>query len=425
VSKKTFVGFGFGPIQNALFLYEAYRTKNFSRFVVSEVDQSLVDAVRKNNGSYTINIARKDRIDQFKLEGIELFNPRVEDDRKKILEAIEHSDEMATALPSVSIFDLGKETSVAELLAKGISKRKSPLPTVIYTAENHNHAAEILQDVVAKKVSPETLNGVQFLNTVVGKMSGVIVDPAEIKNLKLATITPDLTRAVLVEEFNRILITKINLPGYKRGIEVYIEKPDLLPFEEAKLYGHNAIHALIAYLGDFKGLDNIAQAGKDKAIMEIAKKAFIEESGAALIKRHRELNDSLFTPAGYKAYAEDLLERMVNPNLNDLISRVGRDHVRKLGYDDRLYGTMRLALKYDGKPVNMALGAAAGVLSMIKRQASFDKPVANLPKTADELTLESLKSLLLGLWGDKADQHAQPMIDLTWQAVQRLKQQGI
>ena len=40
---KTCVGFGFGPIQSALFLYEAFKSGNFSRFVIAEVDQKTVD----------------------------------------------------------------------------------------------------------------------------------------------------------------------------------------------------------------------------------------------------------------------------------------------------------------------------------------------------------------------------------------------
>jgi mannitol-1-phosphate 5-dehydrogenase len=417
---KTYVGFGFGPIQNALFLFEAYRSKHFSRFVVAEVDPALVQAIRDNKGCYTVNIARKDRIDQFKVEGIELYNPREEKDLAKLIEAISVSDEMATALPSVNIFNLGNP-SVVDMIGRGLSKRTSPIPTIIYAAENNNHAAEILLDHLKQKVDPEKLKSLQVLNTVVGKMSGVITDPEEIKRLGLETLTPNFPRAVLVEEFNRILVTQITLPGYRRGIDVFIEKPDLLPFEEAKLYGHNAIHALIAYLADRKGMNTVADAGKDKGIMQIARKAFIEESGAALIHRYQSLGDSLFTPTGYEAYADDLLARMVNPNLNDLISRVGRDHVRKLGYEDRLYGTMHLALRYHLKPENLALGAAAGVLSMIKRQAGFDKPVPHLPRDPDGLTQVALKELLMGLWGGKADSCADLMIDLTWKAILRLK----
>ena len=41
----VFVGFGFGPIQSGLFLNEAFQSGNFSRLVVAEIDQNLVDAV--------------------------------------------------------------------------------------------------------------------------------------------------------------------------------------------------------------------------------------------------------------------------------------------------------------------------------------------------------------------------------------------
>jgi mannitol-1-phosphate 5-dehydrogenase len=417
---KTYFGFGFGPIQNALFLYEAFRSKNFSRFVVSEVDQKMVDAIRRNHGQYVVNIARRDRIDQSVVDGVELYNPQVEADRKILLEALAVSDEMATALPSVKIFNLGSP-SVVDLLAAGLDQRKHDFPTILYAAENHNHAAEILGDLLKEKLPAGKLKNFQILNTVIGKMSGVITDPAEIERLNLKTVTPDLPRAILVEEFNRILVSQVTLPNYTRGIDVFIEKPDLLPFEEAKLYGHNAIHALIAYLADSKGLNTIADAGKDNEIMAIARKAFIDESGAALIKKYASLGDSLFTPKGYEAYADDLLQRMTNPNLNDLISRVGRDHVRKLGFEDRIYGTMHLALQYGVEPKNMAMGAAAGVLSMIKRQAEFAQPVAHLPKSVSDLTKDSLETLLMGLWTGKADKFAKTMIDLTWQGLAKLR----
>jgi len=414
------VGFGFGPIQSALFLYEAYRTGNFSRFAVAEVDPALVKVVRDNGGRYTINIARKHRIDPFTVDGVELLNPRDERDQKSLVQAVAVSDEMATGLPSVNIYGLGSP-SVVDVLARGLDRRKEALPTVIYAAENNNHAAEILTDHLTKKLPAEKLAGVQVLNTVIGKMSGVITDAEEISRLGLKTVAPGFGRAVLVEEFNRILISKINLSGYPRGIGVFIEKPDLLPFEEAKLYGHNAIHALIAYLADLKSYNTIADAGRDRSIMDIARRAFIDESGAALIRRHAGLNDRLFTPEGYTEYADDLLERMVNPNLNDLVSRVGRDHVRKLGYDDRLYGTMRLALKYDVVPSNLALGAAAGLLSMVNRHDSIDPLPAHLPGDTAGLSKSAVRDLLMELWTGKADTGADRLIELTCEGLERVR----
>ena len=414
---KTFVGFGFGPIQSALFLYEAYRSGHFTRFVIAEVDAAIVQAVRSAGGRYTINIALPDRIEQATISGVELYNPAVPEDRHQILQAIAESEEMATSLPSVAFFDKGGETSVARALADGLSLRTAPRPTIIYAAENHNHAAELLHEAVARHCAPAALQSVQFLNTVIGKMSGVITDAATMAKLKLAPMTPATSKAVLVEEFNRILISQITLPGFRRGIDVFIEKPDLLPFEEAKLYGHNSIHALIAYLAAHRGLTTMSDAAAHPDIMATARAAFLDESGAALIRKYATLGDPLFTPAGYVAYADDLLLRIVRPTLNDLIARVTRDQVRKLGYDDRFFGTMRLALQYDIRPVHLARGAAAAVLSLLKQWDTLAQAVAVLPRPTDPLSRESLGQLLRAIWSTKAGPDAAALVDLTWEAL--------
>jgi len=169
-----------------------------------------------------------------------------------------------------------------------------------------------------------------------------------------------MNRAFLVEKFNRILITKIDLRGFKRGITVFEEKPDLLPFEEAKLYGHNATHALIGYLLRLRKAEFMSEAQKDKDLMTLARDAFLLESGKALCKKYAGL-DPLFTEKGYQAYTDDLLERMMNPHLRDSVERVTRDPRRKLGWDDRLVGTMRLALSKDTMPTRYAQGAAAAL----------------------------------------------------------------
>ena len=416
---KTFVGFGFGPIQSGLFLFEAHASGNFSRYVVAEVDESLVEGVRRNRGRCAVNVARRDRIERSKLDRIEIYDPRVPADRERIVAAVSESDEMATALPSVDFYDSGP-ASVARLAAEGLSRRTGDVSTIIYAAENHNRAAEILREKILAHARPAALSAVATLNTVIGKMSSVITDRAVISSMGLATITPEVQRAVLVEEFNRILISRIALAGFRRGIEVFIEKDDLLPFEEAKLYGHNAIHAVIAYLADLRGFETIAHAGRDAWIMSVARRAFIDESGAALVARHGRLGDPLFTPEGYREYAEDLLERMVRPTLNDLVWRVGRDHVRKLGYDDRLYGTMHLALEYGIEPKNLALGAAAAVLSLIKRQVSLGLSVPHLPRKAEDLTEGRLAKLLSGIWSGHAGPYAERLIALTWSALEAL-----
>lgn len=400
---RTFVGFGFGPIQSGLFLYEAYRSGNFSRFVVAEVDAALVQAVR-GHGSYTVNIATQAGIEQADVRGVELLDPRVPADRERLLDAIADADELATALPSVAFYDRG-EPSVASLLAAGVARRQPGRPGVLYAAENHNHAAELL-DAAVRPLG--TLGAIQPLNTVIGKMSGVIDDPDERERLGLRTLTPSTGKTVLVEAFNRILVSRVSVP-YRRAIPVFIEKPDLLPFEEAKLYGHNAIHALIGYLAARRGLTTMAQAAEHPDLMQWARDAFLLECGAALVRKHGQINDPLFTPDGFRTYADDLLRRMVNPYLNDRVDRVIRDPRRKLGPDDRLFGTMRLALSQRIEPTRMARGAAAALLHLSSLE---DHPLRSR---------EDLATLLRGIWGEQASPHDARLLDLAWSAVATLR----
>lgn len=373
MSDTTFVGIGFGAIQGGLFLYEAFRSGNFQRLVVAEVIPEVVAAVRRDGGRYQVNIATAGGLVQATVTGIEIFNPSVPADREQLLIAIRDAREIATALPSVDFFERGGEVSAAALLADGLALKNDASPrAVIYTAENHNHAAELLDAALDRRWSPRgdaVRRRIQCLNTVVGKMSGVVTDPVQMAAQNLAPIAPGLTRAFLVEEFNRILITRIRWSDFRRGIEVFIEKDDLLPFEEAKLYGHNATHALLGYLGKYKKCVYMTDAGNISAILAAARAAFIEESGAALCRKHSG-GDPLFTAGGYQAYADDLIRRMLNPHLRDTVERITRDPRRKLAWDDRLVGTMRLALNQDLCPRGYALGAAAALHALGAADAS-------------------------------------------------------
>jgi mannitol-1-phosphate 5-dehydrogenase len=376
-ASKTFVGFGFGAIQGGLFLCEAFRSGKFGRLVVAEVVPEVVAAVRRAEGRFRVNIATRTGIVVQEVTGIEILNPTVPADALALADALAEASEIATALPSVDFYQRG-EPSVAGLIAGAIQAklaRKDQPSAIVYTGENNNHAAEILQklcdhrlDEPARAAAPRS---VQFLNTVIGKMSGVVTAPEQIKAEGLACLVEGSPRALLVEEFNRILITQIRLPGFKRGIEAFIEKPDLLPFEEAKLYGHNAVHALMGYLAARQGCRFMSEAADDQALMKLAREAFLEESGTALIARYQGL-DPLFTATGYQAYADDLLERMTNPYLRDRIERVIRDTPRKLAWDDRLIGTMRLALDAGVTPRRFALGAAAALETLASPRGAAD-----------------------------------------------------
>jgi mannitol-1-phosphate 5-dehydrogenase len=416
--RRTYVGFGFGAIQAGLFLYEAFKSAAFCRLVVAEVLPEVVTTVRQAGGRFCVNVACSGRVEREQVGQVEIQDPASEPDRQLLVEAIADAAEIGTAIPSVGHYVSAGPGSLHRILAQGLrtkATRGGP-HAVVYTAENHNRAAEILESAVLAEVPSGERAGVrgrvQFLNTVIGKMSGVVSDSEELRTWGLATVTPGERRAFLVEVFNRILISKIrfgateNHRPFRRGIAVFEEKEDLRPFEEAKLYGHNATHALAAYLGALRGVSHMADLREIPGFLAFLRAAFIEESGSALVLRHAGV-DFLFTKEGYRRYADDLLARMTNPYLRDSVARVSRDPARKLGWDDRLIGTMRLALDEGVVPSRYALGAATALATM------------------DRSLLEgktSVEAVLSPLWrkSSPARHEKEAMLDLVEDGLRRL-----
>jgi len=256
------------------------------------------------------------------------------------------------------------------------------------------------------------------LNTVIGKMSRVVEDPEEISALDLTPITPELPRALLVEEFNQIEVTQSHLPGFMPGLRVFQEKADLLPFEEAKLYGHNAVHALMGYLAELRGYERLADLAGDDTIMSLAEQAILQESGAALRRKYADLDDPLFTEEGFRRYATDLLTRITNPFLADRTDRVIRNPLRKLQAKDRLFGTMSLAIDQGIEPVTMALGSLAALHYLVSGEADVEIPVS-LP-----LAPQDIAPLLNWVWSGEPPRHRDHVLSLlqaAWPAAEKLR----
>ena len=365
----TFVGFGFGPIQAGLFAYEAFRSGNFGRIVIAEVLPSAVQSLREGGGVFRINIAHADHVEAVDVGPIEVENPLVERDRDRLDAAVAEASEIATAVPSIRFYASGGPGSLHRVLARGLAARGGR-PTAVYAAENHNRAAAILEEAVLGEVpaglQDRVRQGTRFLDTVIGKMSAAIADPERQAEAGLRPINSRDPRAFLVEEFHRILISRVTFPadmGFRRGIEVFEEKEDLHPFEEAKLYGHNAVHALAGYLAALRGLVRLDEIREIPGAVEFIRAAFVDEAGAGL-RRKWAGADPLFTEPCFREHVDDLIARMLNPHLGDLVERITRDPERKLGWDDRLVGAMRLALAQGIEPRRFALGAAAAVATL-------------------------------------------------------------
>ena len=355
---STFVGIGLGPIQTGIFLAGAAKG-GFDRIVIAEVNDKLKEAVNAVH-SVTINIAAADHVYTETYERVEAYNPMIPAEREKLVAAAAEASELATALPSIKFFGAS-----AEWLKEGFA-REPQRTRFIYTAENNNHAAEALQAELG-----EGFPNTYCLNTVIGKMSGVV--PAA----ERTPLAPTAEVGHLVEEFKTIYISKC--PGIEnRKVQSLFVKDDLFPFEDAKLYGHNATHFLLGMLGKECGCEFMSELSKHPDLIAQARQAFLNESGAALLKKYGSLNDPLFTVDGFTAYVDGLLVRMVNPFLKDQVARITRDPERKLGWDDRSIGTMRLALSQGVSPVIFARGARLAALELAGNAAAARAKLAEL-----------------------------------------------
>ncbi len=364
---RRLVVFGFGPIGAGLFVYEAFRTGAYAPPLVVDVQPSLVDALRRNAGRFSLNVALADGVDIHDIGPVVPANPAGSGDRERIVAALADADVAATCLPGTAFYGRGDEASPARLLAEGLERRRRPEPLVLYAAENAVNAARALAAAIDASRPGSASARLDVRDTVIGKMSGVQADPAVIGQLGLARVTPSYPSAMLVEAFDAIRVSGpepgagagagfLDAPGFPTFVAV----ADLEPFEFAKLYGHNATHALGAFIGVHLGLRVFADLARVDGAMALLADAFERESGAALVRLFAGV-DPLFTEAGYRAYAQDLLARMTNPYLHDSIERAARDPLRKLGWDDRLVGTIRLCMSGGIEAPRYALGAAAGL----------------------------------------------------------------
>ncbi|MDD3153313.1 MAG: hypothetical protein PHS41_00480 [Victivallaceae bacterium] len=335
---KTFLGIGCGPIQTGIYVAGAAQG-HFDRIVLADVDTALVKAIR-SSGSITVNTAGRDAIVSDTYGKIEIYNPSVPEDLEKLTQAASEAIAINTALPAVSFYRFS-----APWLKAGFDRNPTGL-RYVYTSENCTVAASELQKLIGNY--PNTY----FLDTVIGKMSKVFASGES----DLPVLAPGYAKGHLVEAFSTIYTT--DAPGIEKvGIVNLFAKKDIYPFEEAKLYGHNASHFLLGILAAEKGCRYMSEAKKYPEVIELTRRALREECAPALCRKFAGV-DPYFEQKNYLEWAGELLERMTSDFLADSVDRVIRDLDRKLAWNDRVIGAIRLCLEMKVEPTILARGAA-------------------------------------------------------------------
>ena len=334
---KTFLGIGAGPIQTGIYVAGAAKG-GFDRIVLADVDKALVAAIQASK-SVTINTACADHIQTDVYKNIEIYDSTVPEQLEILKGVAAEAIAINTALPAVKFYP-------SCIWLKEAFERKPDGLRYVYTSENFTTAADELEKVLGK--FPNTY----YLDTVIGKMSKVFLAAES----PLPPLAPGYAKGHLVEEFCTIYTT--DAPGIdKVGIVGLYPKKDIYPFEEAKLFGHNASHFLLGVLAKQKGCASMSDTVKYPEIVELTRRALLEECGPALCKKFSGV-DEYFEPAVYNEWANELVRRMTSPLLSDSVDRVIRDIDRKLAWNDRIIGAMRLCFDQGIEPKILAQGAA-------------------------------------------------------------------
>ncbi len=123
---------------------------------------------------------------------------------------------------------------------------------------------------------------------------------------------------------------------------------DVQPYEEMKLRMLNGSHSFLAYLGYLGNYPTISEVTSDPHYFAATRKLMNEVSATTL---------DMPKSTDVEAYAEELLQRFLNPGLAHRTWQIAMDGSQKV--PQRWLNTIRFHLEHDGSFAPLALGIAA------------------------------------------------------------------
>lgn len=303
--------------------------------VFADVNEVVVNRINED-GKYTVEIMDTE------CSKVEITNISAVDSRSPEL-----AKEIAQAQIVTTAVGLGILPRIAGALAAGISERKAQGVTEflnVIACENGLRASSQLKEHVythldeAQKAYADEY--VAFPDCSVDR----IVPPIKSEN----------PIDVVVEKFYEWNVERASIKGEAPQIAGMNLADNLIAYIERKLFTLNTGHAITAYLGKLKGHKTIADSISDESIYAIVKAA-MQESGEGLVAKYGFDHDAHF------AYIDKIIGRFRNPHLQDDVTRVGREPLRKLSPNDRLIKPTLTAIEHGFATPNLVLGIGAAL----------------------------------------------------------------
>lgn len=307
--------FGAGNIGRG-FIGEILAKNGFSIEFV-DINETIIDALMSRKG-YTIELAEESK-QQIQVANVTGINNQK--NPEAVVESVATSQIVTTAIgPNILPF-------IAELIAKGIQKRKANQVTEkldVIACENMIGGSQFLFEKVKAYLTQEDLD---YVNQYVGFPNAAVDRIVPIQHHEDPLF-------VSVEPFSEWVVDKTQMKNPELVLSDVEYVDDLEPYIERKLFSVNTGHASVAYTGASLGYQTIDEAIADEKVLTTLKNV-LKETGSLLIAKWQ------FDPQVHQAYAQKIVARFKNPYISDAITRVARTPIRKLGYDERFIRPIR------------------------------------------------------------------------------------
>lgn len=307
--------FGAGNIGRG-FIGEILAKNGFSIEFV-DINETIIDALMSRKG-YTIELAEESK-QQIQVANVTGINNQK--NPEAVIDSVATSQIVTTAIgPNILPF-------IAELIAKGIQKRKANQVTEkldVIACENMIGGSQFLFEKVKAYLTREDL---AYVNQYVGFPNAAVDRIVPIQH-------HDDPLFVSVEPFSEWVVDKTQMKNPELVLSDVEYVDDLEPYIERKLFSVNTGHASVAYTGASLGYQTIDEAIADEKVLATLENV-LKETGSLLIAKWQ------FDPQVHQAYAQKIVARFKNPYISDAITRVARTPIRKLGYDERFIRPIR------------------------------------------------------------------------------------
>ncbi|CAF9918117.1 MAG: hypothetical protein ALECFALPRED_000565 [Alectoria fallacina] len=274
---------------------------------------------------------------------------------------------------------------IAPVIAKAIDSRTASTPIAVIACENMIGATDKLAEFIKdpKNTPEDRLSSIseraRFANSAIDR-----IVPGQDPNAGLN---------VKIEAFYEWVVDKTPFaPHGPPKVEAIKWVDDLVPYIERKLFTVNTGHAASAYYGYARGKKTIAEALEDKEIHEMVRECLAETS-------HLIVNKHGISASEQKDYVEKIIKRISNPHLEDVVERVGRAPLRKLGRHERFVGPAH-HLAEQGDKYTALLGAMEQAFNFVDVEG--DDESTELGKILKSMDAPSVVSKVCGL--EKNDQ---------------------